>query len=216
MTDPQARSYEDVPGCPSAEELLAVLRDADEFTIAIRGFSCVERAVDVLLEDALPAVQAVDVERLTINLKLNLTVALKLLPSEDTRAILALSKIRNTFAHDFRATLSADQARNLVNVLSERQRHFYDAIRETENYDKHTLWKITMVLWTVVTRSVAEHRSARDTNAVYEELLAEDLRRLNAGERLIVGEARDEEVNRRVARRQEERKAMYESRRKDA
>ena len=107
---------------PTLQHIAEELAEANAFTASIRGFAVVESLLDLILREALPIGDSFDSERVTAALKIDLVVALGIIPTDDAPALRRLARIRNSFAHDFDATFDDAAQRDLENVLSLRVR----------------------------------------------------------------------------------------------
>ena len=82
------------------------LQNEDPLGVVIRGHLFIESKFIRLIEEALPDAGAIDLGRLNFPLKLDLAVALKLLPETEKRGYAQLNALRNQLAHNIDAQIN--------------------------------------------------------------------------------------------------------------
>lgn len=108
-----------IPG--STEELRTALLGEDVLGVVVRGHLYIEAALNSLIELLLPYPQEIDMDRLKWGTKLDLVHALGL-STDLKRPLLAINKIRNSFAHVPNAILGKDEINALYSSLAESDR----------------------------------------------------------------------------------------------
>lgn len=104
---------------PTTEDL-EVVQDADDvMTVVLRGHQLVDELMDIAISDRLAQPHALEVKAMPFSLKSDLAIALGILPDSFRGLFTAINRLRNRFAHDRRAVLGADEARDLYNSLPE-------------------------------------------------------------------------------------------------
>jgi hypothetical protein len=95
--------------------LLQCVRSRDDLTLVIRGHLCLESALNLLLAHMVP--QSLEhLERLSFAGKVDLAIALDLVPMQLRDAWLGVNTIRNHFAHDLHARIDAKSAAALLPI----------------------------------------------------------------------------------------------------
>jgi hypothetical protein len=107
---------------PSNDDLGAIIGSRDYLRTIIRGHQAVETMLDATISEALPKPHTLELARLSFGLKVDLAVALRIIPSESRACYVSINKIRNRFAHNPSAKFGRQDALNLYNVLSASQR----------------------------------------------------------------------------------------------
>jgi len=111
---------------PDNKALLAILNAGDPLVQIVRGHQAVDEALSAAVAEALAEPHAVEIDRMSFGLKLDLAVALGVLHRESSPAYVSLNRIRNAFAHRSTATLDDRAVRDLYASLSPRQRATVD------------------------------------------------------------------------------------------
>ncbi|MBM4038858.1 MAG: hypothetical protein FJ290_10115 [Planctomycetes bacterium] len=107
---------------PTDEDIQNLSAAGDAFKYAVVGFSAIELALDKLISCALPAAHQVELTRLSVGLKVDLAIALGLLPLESKGLLLKLAEIRNLYAHQFRPDAKLCSAAELKGCFGPAQR----------------------------------------------------------------------------------------------
>ena len=107
---------------PTNAELLSVVNGTDVLSVVVRGHQFVEAAVNAMISEALPAPHEVEIGRLTFALKVDLAISLRLLRPDSRPLFMAITKVRNRFAHDPGAVFDSKESNDLCNTFSAFQR----------------------------------------------------------------------------------------------
>ncbi|MDO8343946.1 MAG: hypothetical protein Q7T48_12145 [Cellvibrio sp.] len=86
---------------PTNEEISNLIQSGDVFRISISGVSAIELALELLISESLLTSHRVELSRLSIDFKVDLSIGLGLLHSDSKGLLVKLSKIRNFYAHSF-------------------------------------------------------------------------------------------------------------------
>ena len=86
---------------PSEEQIHSLIRTGDVFKYAVVGFTAIEAAIDELISESLHTSHRLEVKRLSIDLKVDLLIALGSLRKDSKGLLIKLSKARNYYAHEF-------------------------------------------------------------------------------------------------------------------
>jgi len=97
----------------NSDELNTYLNADDDLTVVVRGYLCLEAALNVLLEHALPKGLS-HLDELRFPARVDLAVALGRLAPVEREAWLEVNQLRNVFAHDLDAQIDDARARRLV------------------------------------------------------------------------------------------------------
>lgn len=106
----------------SESELEQLLESDDPFTLAVKGSVAVEAVLDIAISEALPNPHLMEIRALKPALKLDLAVALGLIPSDVRAALQRLNRIRNEFAHENKEEFTTRDARQLRDLWPVRMR----------------------------------------------------------------------------------------------
>lgn len=122
---------------PSNEQIRTILSSKDNFRLAIIGFSSIEQALNLLILEALSTTHKLELQKLSIELKLDLAIALRVLRKESKGLVKNLSKIRNYYAHSYKQEANFNTVSELKSYFSQAQRkmastHFKNAITYTD------------------------------------------------------------------------------------
>jgi len=104
------------------QQFLTLIGAPDILTIVLRGQQAVEGVLDAAISEALPEPHALEIEKLSFALKADLALALGVIRADSRGAFLALSRLRNRFAHSLTAEFEQREAADLENALSNWQR----------------------------------------------------------------------------------------------
>lgn len=101
------------------DEVRVLLHEEDDFRLAIRGFTVIEKMIDDAIADALPGLWAGKLRTFGgFRSRLELAVALAILPGFWTPAIRELAQLRNDFAHGKIEHLNRARVRRLQSPSS--------------------------------------------------------------------------------------------------
>jgi len=117
---------------PTDEEIQGLAATSDVFRYAVVGFSAIETAVEELIAQALLTSHRVELQKMTFGLKLDLAIGLGLMHRDSKGLHTKLSKIRNSYAHEFKTGIDFCSAAELKSCFSDYQRsiaenHFNEA-----------------------------------------------------------------------------------------
>jgi hypothetical protein len=120
---------------PSRKLFLRVMNSRNTLTVVVKGHQCIESLLNLAISEVLAQPHAIEVKRLPFVLKVDLAVALGVIPSEHRGSYIVLNSTRNRFAHNPTARLSATDVRNMLNSLAAEQRQRLERIlRPTHKY----------------------------------------------------------------------------------
>jgi len=156
---------------PTDAELLTVLNVPDPLTLMIRGHQCVERVLNLAISETLAEPHALEIERQTFAFKIDLAVAIGLVPKDERPAFVKVNRLRNDFAHNLQAAFTADAARELYRSFSPRLRHTLG--KELSEFESalHLLSACLAVLYVGLSHKVQETRDNRVREQVIHEMV---------------------------------------------
>ena len=105
------------------EEIDTLVKEADEFTLAIKGHQAMMQVLDLAIGEVLASAHILEVASLSAALKIDLAVALGVVNAEDGSFLRKLNTIRNAFAHAAPTALDEDKARDFFNSWPEHIRY---------------------------------------------------------------------------------------------
>jgi hypothetical protein len=105
------------------KEFDALVEEADEFTLAIKGHQAVMQVLDLAIGEALTSGHTLEIASLSAGLKIDLAVALGVVKEDDGPFLRKINTIRNTFAHAAPTALDEKTARDFFNSWPERIRY---------------------------------------------------------------------------------------------
>lgn len=106
--------------------MLRGLNSRSPLHMVLKGHSFVDAALSVIIAESLPVARSFEVAALSFPLKVDLAVALGLIPAEERGGYVRLNRLRNRFAHNPTTRLSKRDAVDFYNSLSPHQQ---EAIR---------------------------------------------------------------------------------------
>lgn len=107
---------------PTEEQIQNLVSTGDVFKYAIVGFSAIETALEELISESLLTSHRVELKRLSVELKADLSIALGLFDRDSKGLLLKLSKVRNFYAHEFTSGADYCSADELKSSFGEAQR----------------------------------------------------------------------------------------------
>jgi len=146
---------------PTEPELLKELSSKDAFVAVVRGHQFLESLMNLAISEALPVPHTVEVFRLTFPLKVDLAVALRVIPQECRAGYLKINTLRNRFAHDRTASLSRRAAREAYNALSVRMREAFGHESDSTAEPASLVRRCIQILFVVLEISVTSMRDER-------------------------------------------------------
>lgn len=115
---------------PEERELQEATKAHDLHSMVVRSQSLLEKTLRVTIGEALVEPHALELDRASFPLKLDLSIALGVTPRELRPALLGLNKLRNQLAHDASASVDCQAAtaiyQKLPDTLQENLRHWLD------------------------------------------------------------------------------------------
>ena len=121
---------------PDRKTLLEILNAPDPLVQVVRGHQAIDAALCAAIGEALAEPHALEITRMSFDLKLDLAVALGVLRHEARPAFSSINRIRNAFAHRSNATVDERVARDLFASLAP---HHREALRQGEQGKGGTL-----------------------------------------------------------------------------
>jgi hypothetical protein len=106
----------------SDAEFLTIVNDDDFLCVTIRGHQAIDDALNAAISQALLEPHALEIERLTFALKIDLAVALRVIGIESRSLFVILNRVRNRFAHRADAGFDSQHATELRNSFPLTQR----------------------------------------------------------------------------------------------
>ena len=107
----------------TVEELEVALASDDPLVVILRGMIGIEARLDAGLNERLQPGHKLEVESLSFALKVDLGIALGLLPPDVRPVLTVLNANRNKFAHGWKASFTKQDARDLVNSWTPMVEH---------------------------------------------------------------------------------------------
>jgi len=111
----------------SAEEFQAIINSGDEFTLAVRGHLAVDSVLSELISSALPEPYEIEISRVSFPLKVDLAIALRVLRPDSRTLFLKSNSIRNRFAHEPKARVTEEGAKEIKAVMTDFHRRIAGA-----------------------------------------------------------------------------------------
>jgi hypothetical protein len=105
--------------------LLTVIAHDDPLGVVVRGHLYLESLLLQTIQEKLADPGAIDLTRMNFVTKLDLAVAMKLVPVEDRRGYAKLNALRNQLSHNFDAAIEERDETALRHSLSERQKEYW-------------------------------------------------------------------------------------------
>lgn len=137
------------------KQLHEIKKSEDLVVIGLRGHTVIDRLLNRLLIEILPGEHKLEVGRLGFGLKVDLIIALGFLNPKERALYFKLNKIRNDLAHGLKMGITDEEAKDILNLLSDCQR---EIIGELPSEPLHVLRKC--ILLAIATIQVARTRSA--------------------------------------------------------
>lgn len=106
----------------SNEDIALLIKTEDPFKISVLGFSAIEEALEQLIQEALPSAHKVETQRLSPSFKVDLAIGLGVFPHDFKGIVIKLSKIRNSYAHEFDLEVKPFKDSELIAAMSKEQR----------------------------------------------------------------------------------------------
>jgi len=162
---------------PSDVDFEATLGCSDLPPLVLRAHQAIEAALNATIAQTLPAPHAVEVERLSTALKIDLAIGLSTVQSDDALAFRKINALRNALAHDPQAAFVSDDAKDLFNVLSDRQRRLVG--RGYSDFPNHIeiLRQVLRVLFVDMVATLERLREARLRDEVLHDMIQDRMRR---------------------------------------
>ena len=132
---------------PSKAEMVALMDIKEPLLLALRGHQALDKLLNTVLNSALPAPHEVEVEQLSFLLKVDLAIALTMLPQGYRGTFTAINRVRNQFAHDPNAVLDEQIAAEIRATYSPTQREKLGKLIEEHTAPLDTLILLVGVLF---------------------------------------------------------------------
>jgi len=111
---------------------LETVNSADPLIQAVKGVGFLDELTSELLAEVLPSPHVVELGRLSFLLKVDLLVALHLVPIDLRPLAERVNRIRNVFAHSTSASFGTGDALGLYNLVPDRVRGALDGASKNE------------------------------------------------------------------------------------
>ncbi len=181
----------------SSEEFLAIANSTDLLNLVIRGHQAIESVLNAVIAESLQTPHALEIERLSFVLKVDLGVAMGIITPDSRPSLLKLNGVRNRFAHRSNASLDQKVAADLYTTLSASQRFAagkdigptsdpFEVLRhvmavlfvEAENtLDKLRDGKLEIQIWHEMAQDVLKKSPVQRPDSPYQRRVAEDFQR---------------------------------------
>lgn len=164
--------------------MLQVLWQDDEpLLVVVRGHQFLDELLNVAISEALAVPHAVEVGRVSFPLKIDLAVALRIIPEDCRSAYMKINNVRNRFAHNSGAKFTRRDAQQTYDTLSHGLR---DALgRETDfsHGPLHTLRRCIHMLFFVFYSRIEEMRDDNVRHREWAAIVDEELGPISPEER---------------------------------
>jgi hypothetical protein len=110
------------PGEPEGQKYLEDINTDDVLGAVLRGHLYVEFELIRLIEAFFVEPSAIDLTRVSFPVKVDLAMAMGILPEEERPALMFLNRLRNKLAHNLEATVTEEEERALLNALTPEMR----------------------------------------------------------------------------------------------
>lgn len=172
---------DEIPLPPSEVELLGAIKGEDILAAAVRGHQFLETLLRLAISEALPMPHVMEVERLAFPLKVDLAIALGMIPRECRPGYLKINSIRNRVAHDQDAQFARRDALEAYDALSTRMREALGRSSDLEASPLSILKRCIQMLFVVLQESISSARDRGVEHQVVADLAEETHRRVNPG-----------------------------------
>lgn len=107
-------------------QVLEEFANEDTRTALIRAHAYVDSSLRHLIRECLPEPRALDIERISFALKVQLAIALGIVPTDFEPPLKKLNSLRNKIAHQVKADITDTDAKNLFGCFSLEDRTAMD------------------------------------------------------------------------------------------
>jgi hypothetical protein len=146
---------------PTNEEIQNLISTGDVFRYAVVGISAIELALEELISESLLTSHRVELTKLTIELKVDLSIGLGLLSRDSKGLLIKLSKIRNYYAHEFKTGTDYCPHEELKSCFSKVHRSIVgDYYAKADNF-KETLRISFIAAYYELTNSIERQQAKR-------------------------------------------------------
>ena len=105
------------PKLPSDKDFLDIINVSDQLSVAIRGHQLLEMILNIAINESLSIPHALEVRKLSFILKIDLGIALGLIPHGMRGGFAKINEFRNRFAHDPAAKITEKESKDFYNSL---------------------------------------------------------------------------------------------------
>jgi hypothetical protein len=131
--------------------------DKDDLGCVIRAHLHIEYEFALLLKELVPNMKSLDKMHLDFSAKIQLAIALGI-DEVRLKPLVALSNIRNKFAHKPLYTLNKDAVNNLYKSLSSREKEIYKkSLKKVTDNNINLSQKDRFILCVIVIRRLIQH-----------------------------------------------------------
>jgi len=160
---------------PDNTRFLELINSADPLSLVIKGHQAVETALNAAISEALPDPHALEIERLSFALKIDLAVALGAVREDSRPSLVQLNGVRNRFAHRMEASFDSKAATDLFNALSPWQRSALGTDLTSYTDPHETLREVIAVLFIELKTSMAAMQESKLAAEALREMVRETL-----------------------------------------
>lgn len=141
---------------PNKIEFVTVANNAQIQTAIIMTNVVLENMLELAISEVLAERHYLELRRVPFPLKLDLAIALKLLPIESRPVYVKVNALRNRYAHDWKAELKDKDIEDLVHCLSDWQRQAFGISTEEGMVAEDKLRICFLVLY-IELKSIISH-----------------------------------------------------------
>lgn len=157
---------------PTSAEFLGIVEHPQVQVSVIIAQIVLENLIALALSETMAGQHHLELERVPFPMKLDLAIALGILPLESRPIYLKVNNLRNNFAHDWSATFHDSEGINFYNCLSGFQRRGFGS-KENQQGGKAILTQILCVLFVELQQVVTRIRDEKVySQALHEEVMA--------------------------------------------
>jgi hypothetical protein len=155
----------------SLAPFLEAVNSADLFTVAVRGHQHLDDLACELISESLPEPHALEIARLTFQLKVDVLIALRALPFALRPVFGKINYIRNMYVHSTSASLTEGEALDLYNVIPCEARA---NMEEEYKRDPHYVLSRAMgILFASLAGAIRRLRDQRAADSAFAEIVDE-------------------------------------------
>jgi hypothetical protein len=157
--------------CFDLERFEAQIVEIDMLTLVIRAHLYLEHVLIHTLKDAFPVPDAIQMRRLGFPAKLDLCIAMGLVPKEWSAAVLFINEMRNKVAHRLEFEFTEADRTKLLNLLPSDITQFFSDRLEKSKTDWVFLFRLIVLHFDIA-------RQKRKVRRIREKMSEERLRRV--------------------------------------